>query len=120
MTKRWPRISASVTRTIKASHSLPRLGTPAAHEHEYKIACGWKHEINPTFGYTETFDAMREKSDMAIDAVLSKFDGKNLNEVLPQTPTAEWLALNILEALPSYWFFVEIECYDGYRVRADR
>lgn len=55
-----------------------------------------------------------------VDEVVEKIRDKNLNEVLPVTPTAEFLACWFLMQLPAYWDFVVIRCYGGFECRIDR
>lgn len=111
----WPKVTCSIERRITASHSLREMGNPDFHSHEYLLRAGYTHEINPRFGVTKSMSDMRPD----LDELANMLDGKNLNEVLPFEPTAEIMACWIMANLPAYWDFVEIECYDGYKVRSE-
>lgn len=110
---RWPRATVSVDRVFAAMHSLPDLGVEEPHAHEYRVRAGFTHEINPSAGCTMPMQTMVASLDIVLAPLRTC---KLLNEVL-QPPTAEVMAQWILQRLPPYWQFVEIECYEGFRVR---
>lgn len=64
-------------------------------------------------GCTKSMQEMEK--DLA--ELTAAIDGSYLNDLLPFPPTAEILACWIMARLPAYWQFVEIDCYDGYKVR---
>lgn len=116
MKSSWPRVECRVSRFFDADHSLPQMNKLGVHRHNYWAEFGYWHEINPTIGAT------KKMSDMLVDVdeVVAKVAGKNLNEVLPVTPTAEFLACWMLCQLPAYWDFVIVRCYNGFECRIDR
>lgn len=113
MKNSWPKVTCSVQQTVIASHSLPSIGFAPTHQHSYVIRAGWTHEINPSMGCTKSMQEMEK--DLA--ELTAAIDGSYLNDLLPFPPTAEILACWIMARLPAYWQFVEIDCYDGYKVR---
>ena len=116
MTAKWPVIRATVETVFAAAHSLPDLGQPEMHSHIYRVRAGWTHEINPRFGITDTMGSMKLDLETACRPLVNA----DLNKVLgPWVPTAEIMALWILERLSGAWMFVEIHCYDGYEVRVE-
>lgn len=115
MKNSWPKLTCSVERKIYALHELPgSIGNFKQHGHDYLIRAGWTHEVNPMKGVTKPMQAWRAE----LDEILDLLDRRDLNMAMePWTPTAENLACWIMARLPSYWQFVEIECYEGFRVR---
>lgn len=120
----WPRVEARISRTFQADHSLPQFGMPERHRHPYWVEFGYAHEINPTTGVAKNSvgDLLTE-----CDAVIARVADKYLNDVLPVTPTAEWLACWLLanvgcdENRVSYvWDFVVVRAYGCLEVRAQR
>jgi 6-pyruvoyl-tetrahydropterin synthase len=116
MKSSWPRVECRVSKFIDADHSLPKVGFAETHRHNYWIEFGYCHEINVERGVTKSMQEMM----VDVDKVIEKIKYKNLNEVLPVTPTAEFLACWILSQLPEYWDFVIIRCYGGFECRIDR
>lgn len=113
----WPKVTARITLRFTATHSLPDIGVAEPHPHEWIVAAGYTHEINPHHGCTKPMQSMRQE----LEGWLSRLDGKHLNDVLPFPPTSETIACWIMAHLPEYWDTVAVESYDGYRVevRAD-
>lgn len=116
MKNSWPMVECRVSRMFDAEHSLPQVGNPEIHRHTYWLEAGYLHEINPNRGVTKSMSEML----VDVDQVLEHIKNKNLNEILPVTPTAEYLACWFLMQLPAYWSFVIIRCYGGFEVRAER
>lgn len=108
----WPIVSASVTRTFSATHSLDIAGgcdTP--HDHEYVARFGFKHEMNPNTG-TVGSKPLRDW-DLCCQKVIDAVSGADLNAVLaPRPPTLEMLALYMLAQLPAYFDWVELQAYE--------
>lgn len=111
----WPKVIARVERRITAFHSLPQFDHADLHDHAYLIRAGWRHEINPEDGCTKSMQDMRKDLDKIVDHI----NGCYLNDLFGLPPTVETMACWIMARLPSYWQFVEIECYSGYFVRVD-
>lgn len=123
MTTHWPRVDCRVERIFIASHALPQMGNPQQHEHVYKARFGYFHEINPESGAAK---CSLQELHKQIDGVISRVEGKDLNEVLPVTPTAEWLACWLLANVGFtdttsgfVWTYCVVEAYGSYRVRVD-
>lgn len=119
----WPRVEARITRRFSAEHSLPQVGNPELHEHDYEVVFGYCHEINPSLGYAKNSLA---ELIVEVDAVVNRVAGKNLNDVLPVTPTAEWLACWMIanigcdETRRSWvWDFAIVRAYGCFEARAD-
>jgi 6-pyruvoyl-tetrahydropterin synthase len=111
-----PKIEVSITRTFEAAHSLPGVGAPKRHTHSYSIECGYAQEIDPALGCARPMqDASKEVSD-----VVSRIEGRYLNDVLPGPPTAEMMACWVLAQLPLHWEWVSIRAYDGFMCRVRR
>ncbi len=117
MNRSWPKVTCSVEQRITATHSLPRsIGSDQPHDHSYLIRAGWTHEVNPEKGVTKPMRDMRHDFDM----VVALLNGAELNLAMtPFPPTAENMACWVMAKLPAYWMFVEIECYEGFRVRVE-
>ena len=111
-----PIIEVAVTRTFVAEHSLPEVGVAQRHKHTYSVECGYSAAIDSALGCARPMQALTDE----IAAVLSRLDGKYLNEILPVTPTAEWLACWILAQLSPSWEWVSIRAYDGFMCKVDR
>ena len=116
MKSSWPRVKCKINKFFDADHSLPQMGRAELHRHSYWAEFGYWHEINPTTGVTKTIDDMMKD----LDVVVERVSGKNLNEVLPVTPTLEFLACWMLCQLPAYWEFVVIRGYGCYEVEIHR
>ena len=116
MTTGFPRIETRIKRTFRAMHSLPRFGGAEPHWHDYEAEIGYRHEIAPTTGATKSLDDVLS----AIDPLIARVHGQDLNALMRAPPTAEFLALWLLRELPEYFDFVEIHAYDVLTVRADR
>jgi 6-pyruvoyl-tetrahydropterin synthase len=116
MKNSWPRVECRVTRIFDAEHSLPQVGNPEPHRHSYWLECGYHHEINPIRGVTKSMQEML----VDVDEIVVNIKDKYLNDVMPVTPTAEFLACWVLSQLPEYWDFVIIRAYGGFEARADR
>lgn len=116
MKNSWPRVECKVTVMFDAKHTLRQMNSLDEHEHFYWLEAGYWQEINPNTGCTKTMSDMK----VDVDQVADKVRGKNLNEVLPVTPTAEFLACWFLMQLPAYWDFVIIRTYHGFECRIDR
>lgn len=116
MTQGFPKIEMKVARKFRAMHSLPRFGNPEPHWHDYVARIGYMHEIAPFTGATKSIDDVIS----AVDPVIAKIDGKNLNELMAAWPTAEFVAMWILRELPPYFDFVEVDAYEVLTVRVDR
>jgi len=112
----WPRVECRVSVFFDADHNLPQMNRQGVHRHNYWLEAGYWHEINPHTGCTKTMSDMR----VDVDEIVEKIKDKNLNEILPVTPTAEFLACWFLMQLPAYWDFVVIRCYGGFECRIDR
>lgn len=112
----WPRVECRVTRLFDAEHSLPQVGNPERHRHSYWLECGYFHEINPIRGVTKSMQEML----VDVDEIVARLRGQYLNDVLPVTPTAEFLACWILAQLSEYWDFVVIRAYNGFECKAER
>jgi len=111
-----PKVEISITRTIEAEHSLPGVGAAEPHKHAYQVECGYTQAIRADLGCARPMqDAGSEVSD-----VLSRVEGRSLNDVLPGPPTAEVLACWILAQLPAHWEWVSIRAYDGFMCRVSR
>lgn len=109
-------IEARVTRTLRAQHSLPQMGNPDSHWHNYEVTVGYRHEIAPTLGATKGLGDMLS----CVDPLITRLDGATLNDLWIAPPTAENMALWILRELPPYFDFVEVRAYDVLTVRASR
>lgn len=109
-------IETRVSQKFKAQHSLPQMGNPVLHWHEYEVTMGYRHEIAPTLGATKGLDDVMS----AVSPVISKLSGATLNDLWAAPPTAENMALWILRELPPYFDFVEVHAYDVLTVRAER
>lgn len=116
MKNSWPRVECKVTVFFEAEHDLPQMNKQCFHRHNYWLEAGYWQEINPITGCTKTMSDMR----VDVDEIVEKIKHKNLNDVLPVTPTAEFLACWFLMQLPAYWDFVIIRCYGGFECRAER
>lgn len=115
-TDAFPMIETRIKRTFRAQHSLPLFAGPEPHCHDYEVTVGYRHEIAPTTGATKSlFDVLS-----AINPLMARLDGANLNTLWKAPPTAEFLALYILRELPPYFDFVEIHAYDVLTVRAEQ
>ena len=111
-----PRVEVSISRTFEAEHSLPGVGAAERHKHAYSMECGYTKEIDFELGCARPMqDATREVSD-----IVSRIEGRYLNDVVPGPPTAEVLACWILAQLPAHWDWVVIRAYDGFMCRVDR
>ena len=111
-----PRVEVAITRTFDAEHSLPIVGIGRAHRHTFTVECGYSAAIDSDLGCARPMQELTRD----IDAVLSRVEGKNLNDVLPAPPTAEMLACWILAHLSPYWEWVSIRAYDGFMCKVDR
>lgn len=111
-----PGIEVAVTRTFEAEHSLPSVGVAQRHTHSFSVECGYFQGIDPDAGCARPMAELT--GDVA--AVLSRIEGKYLNDVLPVPPTAEMLACWILAQLSPYWDWVSIRAYDGFMCRVER
>lgn len=111
-----PGIEVTITRTFEAEHSLPSVGAAERHKHVYSLECGCFGEIDPDRGCARPVQELR----FDLDAVLSRIEGKYLNDVLPVPPTAEMLACWILAQLSPYWDWVSIRAYDGFMCKVER
>lgn len=123
MNTHWPRVEARVTRRFRATHSLPGLGNAAPHSHDYEVVFGYCQEINPTRGVSK---CSLSELLAEVDATVALVDGKDLNAVLPVTPTAEWLACWLLVNVGcdanrrTYtWEFVIVRAYGCFETRAE-
>jgi 6-pyruvoyl-tetrahydropterin synthase len=115
----WPKVTASLTLRFFATHSMQKIGGPAAlpHVHDYEVCFGWTHEIRPTHGYTHELGEQRER----LVALVGRLREQDLNDVLPMQPSAEAIALWLLaQTEPAYCDHVIVRAYDGYEARADR
>ena len=110
------KVEVSITRTFVAEHSLPFIGIAQVHRHSYTVECGFVTEIDPAMGCARPMSELTRE----IDAVLSRVEGKYLNDVLPAPPTAEVLACWILAQLPPSWAWVSIRAYDGFMCKVER
>ena len=111
-----PRVEVSITRTFEAEHSLPGVGAPERHKHAYSVECGYAQKIDPRLGCAMPLqDAAGE-----VSAVVSRLDGRYLNDVLPGPPTAEMLACWILGQLSPQWEWVSIRAYEGFMCKVSR
>lgn len=111
-----PGVEVTITRTFEAEHSLPSVGVAQRHKHSFSVECGYFREIDPDAGCARPMAELTR--DVA--AVLSRIEGKYLNDVLPVPPTAEMLACWILAQLSPYWDWVSIRAYDGFMCRVER
>ena len=111
-----PKVEVSITRTFQADHSLPDIGTAQRHTHSYSIECGYAQEINSDLGCAQP---MQQATNQLLD-VLSRIEGKYLNDVLPVPPTAEMLACWILAQLPPDCEWVSIRAYEGFMCKVER
>lgn len=112
----WPKVDASRSRSITIYHSLPRLGNACPHAHDLIVRLGWSHEINPSQGHTWPL----AETDRVLEEQLKRIDGKDLDGILPLPPTAEVLACWLLSQFPPCYDWLEVEAYNGYKVRANR
>lgn len=120
----WPRVEVRVSRKFRAWHSLPHMGNPEPHRHNYETVFGFCHEINPTRGEA---NGSLAKLNAEIDLLMARVENRNLDELLPVTPTAEWLACWLLANVgmdkqrTSYiWDFVVVRAYGCFEARIDR
>lgn len=111
-----PNIEVSITRTFEAEHSLPAVGAAERHSHTYCVEAGYAEEIRPELGCARPMQQIQEE----ISRVLSRVEGRYLNDILPGPPTAEVLACWILAQLPPHWQWVSIRAYDGFMCRVTR
>lgn len=111
-----PKIEISITRSFEAEHSLPAVGAAQRHSHAYTVECGYSEEIRPELGCARPMQQL----DAEISDVLSRVEGRYLNEILPGPPTAEVLACWILAQLPPHWEWVSIRAYVGFMCRVTR
>lgn len=112
----WPLVEAEITIKFGATHSLPAIGVGDVHYHLWTVSAGWKHEINPHQGCTKPMQEMYKE----LNEILITLRDRNLSMVFdPYPATAETLACYIMAKLPAYWMFVQVQAYDGYRVRVD-
>lgn len=109
-------IETRVTRNFRAMHSLPQFGGVEPHWHDYVATLGYRHEIAPTTGATKALGDVLS----AINPLIARVDGSDLNALMACPPTAEFLALWLLRELPEYFDFVEIHAYEVLTVRATR
>ena len=115
-TSGFPLVEAEITIKFGATHALPAIGVGDVHYHLWTVSAGWKHEINPHQGCTKPMQAMYKE----LNDILITLRDKNLSEIFaPYPATAETLACYIMAKLPAYWMFVQVQAYDGYRVRVD-
>lgn len=116
MSRGFPMIESKVTRKFRAQHSLPQMGNPSPHWHDYEVTVGYRHEIAPTLGATKGLNDVLS----AIDPIIAMLDGAMLNDLWRAPPTAEFLALWVLRKLPGYFDFAEVHAYEVLTVRASR
>lgn len=115
-TRKWPTVAGRISKTVTIWHAQAWAGNPDLHSHEFRISFCWKHEINPGHGHTWSIHETQAK----VDKLCGLVDGKNLNEILPNQPTAETLACWLIVRAPSFYSAVEIDCYENYQVRIER
>jgi 6-pyruvoyl-tetrahydropterin synthase len=111
-----PTVQVSITRTFEAEHSLPQVGVAKPHSHAYSIECGYEAAIDTELGCTRPMQEVAGE----LDAVIARIAGRNLNEVLPVTPTAEMLGCWVLAQLPDTWQWVSIRAYEGFMCKVER
>lgn len=111
-----PKVEVSITRTFVAEHSLPLVGVAERHKHSFTVECGYAAEIDADLGCTRPMPELARD----VDAVLSRLDGKYLNDVLPVPPTAEMIACWTLAHLSPYWEWVSVRAYDGFMCKVER
>lgn len=116
MTTKWPTLTGSIRKTITIWHSQAWAGNPELHPHDVTITFGWKRQINPWFSRTYSLDEAQKKADKLCYLVADR----NLNEFLPFNPTVETLACWLLVRAQGLLDWIEIEAYDGYKVRLER
>lgn len=110
MTAKWPVIKGSVTHHLTATHSLPSIGVAEKHGHVWIITAGWSHEINPGAGHTMTW----QDADAELKGLVLQLQGKHLNDIFKQPPTAETIACWVGARLPAYWSFVKVASYGNF------
>lgn len=113
----WPKVSASWGGPVVATHSLPGVGNPEPHSHDFHIRIGFTHEINPRHGHS---GFPIDKLEGMFRKLAALIDGKDLNALLPFPPTAENLAVWLLVRCPGFIDYVEIRGYGEYIVSANR
>lgn len=111
-----PEIEVSITRTFTAQHALPRVGVTEPHAHAYTIECGYRAPVEPALGCTRPMQALARE----LEGVLARLEGRDLNALLPVTPTAEMLACWILAQLPDCWQWASVRAYDGFMCKVER
>lgn len=111
-----PNVEISITRTFEAEHALPEVGAAHRHSHAYTVECGYAQAIRADLGCARPL----QEVEAEVAGVLSRIEGRYLNDILPGPPTAEVLACWILGELPRHWEWVSIRAYDGFMCRVTR
>lgn len=111
-----PTLEISITRSFEAEHSLPGVGVPARHAHRYTVEAGYAHAIDAALGCARPM----QDAEADLERVISRVEGRYLNDVLPGPPTAEVLACWMLAQMAPYWEWIAIRAYDGFRCRLER
>ena len=85
------------------------------HVHQWNVTVGWAHEVSFSDGFT--FDVDRVKGQLWEH--IKPLENIDLNTLFTH-PTAEVIAADILDRLPSYFEWVEVGHRLDYRAKISR
>jgi 6-pyruvoyl-tetrahydropterin synthase len=102
------------TATHHLLHAVDKNGR-VPHVHFWRVTVGWNHEANYEKGFTWDADKIEDE----IRSFLKTYQSQDLNLMFTQ-PTAEVLAADILDKIPSYFDWVEVSHRPDWRARLSR